>query len=88
MVLLYLRPCFHRCAKIVSATLNAVADYKLYPNPVKDVLHLDNLKGNATISIITQDGRMVDKKIISSSTYAWNVKSLAAGTYYIRIRRR
>ena len=40
---------------------------------------------SATISVITQDGRMVDKKVISSSTYAWNVKSLAAGTYYMRI---
>jgi hypothetical protein len=69
----------------VDATLNVVADYKLYPNPVKDVLHLDNITGNAAISIITQDGRMVDKKVISSSTYAWNVKSLAAGTYYMRI---
>ena len=61
------------------------AGFSLYPNPVKDVLHLDNLKGNATISIITPDGRVVDKKIISNSAYAWNVKSLAAGTYYIRV---
>jgi Leucine-rich repeat (LRR) protein len=59
--------------------------YSVYPNPVKDVLHLDNLKGNTTISIITQDGRMVDKKIVSGSSYAWNVKDLAAGSYYVRM---
>jgi hypothetical protein len=59
--------------------------YFIYPNPVRDVLHLDHLNGNATISIITQDGRMVDKKIVTSSSYAWNVKDLSAGSYYVRI---
>ena len=59
--------------------------YTIYPNPVRDVLHLDHLKGNATISMLTQDGRMVDKKIVSGSSYAWNVKDLAAGSYYVRI---
>jgi hypothetical protein len=59
--------------------------YTVYPNPVKDVLHLDNLKGNTTISIITQDGRIVNKKTVSGSSYAWNVKDLTAGSYYVRI---
>jgi hypothetical protein len=59
--------------------------YTVYPNPVRDVLHLDNLKPNSTISIITQDGRVVDKKIVSNSSYVWNVKNLAAGSYYVRI---
>jgi hypothetical protein len=59
--------------------------YSIYPNPVKDVLHLNNLSGNATISIITQDGRLVDKKTVAGSSYAWNVKDLSAGSYYVRI---
>jgi hypothetical protein len=61
--------------------------YPIYPNPVRDVLHLDNLKSNSTISIITQDGRVVDKKVVSGSSYVWNVKDLAAGSYYVRIEK-
>ena len=28
---------------------------------------------------------MVDTKMISNNTYTWNVKDLAAGTYYMKI---
>jgi hypothetical protein len=28
---------------------------------------------------------MVDKKIVSGSSYVWNVKDLSAGSYYVRI---
>jgi hypothetical protein len=28
---------------------------------------------------------MVDKKTIAGSSYAWNVKDLASGSYYVRI---
>jgi hypothetical protein len=28
---------------------------------------------------------MVDKKVVSNDTNAWNVKNLAAGTYYMKI---
>jgi len=60
-------------------------NFSVYPNPVRDILHLDNLKSKATISILTQDGHVVDKRIVSNSTHEWNVKNLAAGTYYMKI---
>ena len=69
----------------IAARSNYRNNYTVYPNPVRDILHLDNLKGKATISIITQDGRVVDKKIVSNSPHEWNVQHLAAGTYYMRI---
>ena len=72
---------------ITGAALNAITGYKLYPNPVKDILHVDNLKGKATIYILTQDGRMVDKKVVSNRNYEWNAKSLSAGVYYVRIEK-
>jgi hypothetical protein len=28
---------------------------------------------------------MVNKKTVSASSYAWNVKDLATGSYYVRI---
>jgi hypothetical protein len=63
----------------IAARSNYRNNYIVYPNPVRDILHLDNLKGKATISIIAQDGRMVEKKIVTGTTEEWNVKSLAAG---------
>jgi hypothetical protein len=66
-----------------------MADYTLYPNPVKDVLYIYiyiyNLKGNATVSIISQYGQLINKKLVTGSTYSWNVKNLSAGAYYVRI---
>ena len=87
----YWGPNFTTAAALTTGQLNeesnkaAGTSISLYPNPVRDILHLDNLKGTATISILTQDGRVVDEKMISNGTVAWNVKNLAAGTYFMRI---
>ena len=71
--------------QIVNIEFNVIAGHKLHPNPVRDILYLSNLKTRATISILTPDGRMVDKRIIANSGYAWNVKAFAAGSYYLKI---
>jgi hypothetical protein len=60
-------------------------DVRLYPNPVKDIITLEGLKGTTNISIISLQGSVLAKTTANSSTYTWNIKQLSAGTYYIRI---
>lgn len=74
-------------SKVVGVDFPATLIYRLYPNPAKDILHLDGLNAtaNTSVSLIASDGHMIDKKIISASSYDWNTKYLATGTYYLRI---
>ncbi|HEX5154604.1 MAG TPA: T9SS type A sorting domain-containing protein [Parafilimonas sp.] len=72
-------------SKIVSESFRVANNYKLYPNPVKNVLHIDNLHGSAVISIISQNGTILNKKIVTEGTYEFNVKNLSMGVYYVRI---
>ena len=60
---------------------------KIYPNPVKDVLNIEGLNVNSktTISLNDMQGRALAKTTITGSTYAWNIKQLPAGNYYVRI---
>jgi len=63
---------------------------QLYPNPVKDILTIQGLDANATsnISITDVQGNVVAKTTTTDTHYSWNIKQLAAGTYFIKIESR
>lgn len=68
--------------------VSAVKNFKLYPNPFKDELHLSS--DNHTIkevSIIDIAGKLI-KTItnISASTYQLDASNLTTGTYLIQIK--
>ena len=55
---------------------------KVYPNPVKDVLHVYT-NGRAEFSLINQFGKqLLTQTIVNSGNI--NVSKLAAGVYYLR----
>ncbi|MCB0456046.1 MAG: T9SS type A sorting domain-containing protein, partial [Aequorivita sp.] len=72
----------------LDATTMGVADYSLekiniYPNPVKDVLHiLDNNLNTQIISIISTTGQVVQKIFNQNQV---DVSSLSPGIYYAKI---
>ncbi len=70
---------------VVSADFSTNSTYKIYSNPVKDILHIRNLSGFAKISILALSGSTIDKREVYNSSYDWNVKYLPDGTYYFRI---
>ena len=55
----------------------------IYPNPVKDVIHIANLFEMSVISIYRLDGTLVKKMKTQDS--AINVSDLPAGSYLIKI---
>ena len=72
-------------SKVVFIDFSKPVSIKLYPNPVRDVLTIEGLQNTNNISIISLQGSVLAKATASGSTYAWNIKQLPAGTYYLRI---
>ncbi len=67
------------------AQLTGSQSLRLYPNPVKNVLHVDGLNSVAatTISIVNNAGKTVQKITTTASGYTLNVQALPAGSYYL-----
>ena len=62
------------------------AKYKIYPNPVSDILTIENLKPNSDLELIDSSGKMLRK--ISNGKPAKteiNIRNLLPGIYYLRI---
>jgi hypothetical protein len=54
----------------------------VYPNPVKDILHIQNA-GKATVTLTDQQGKTILTKTINGNE-AINVSQLPAGLYYLK----
>lgn len=60
---------------------------KIYPNPVKEVLNIQGLstQDKVQLSIVDVNGKVLAKRSVNSPSYTWDIKSLSAGTYFVRI---
>lgn len=59
------------------------SDVRIYPNPVKDILNIDNVGESAFYEIYNLDGSLVTKTQLQGSQI--NVSGFAAGVYLIKI---
>lgn len=58
------------------------SSFIVYPNPAKDIVHIQT-NGNASFSLVNQAGKVLLTKNINGSGIM-NVKSIAAGLYYLK----
>jgi uncharacterized delta-60 repeat protein len=60
---------------------------KIFPNPVRDILHIEGLNSNKTalIKVFNVNGVIIKKVTTAIGCYNLNVRMLPAGTYYILI---
>jgi len=65
--------------KIFSEQIN------LYPNPVKDFVTINGINGNANVTIIDLQGKIVFSKEISSDSQI-NVSAFDEGIYIVNVR--
>ncbi len=72
-------------SNVISVDFSPVDKYTVYPNPVKDIFTIDNLSGNTSLTLVDADGRVVLKTVTTNKSYNCNVKSLAAGVYYLQV---
>jgi hypothetical protein len=66
--------------------INRAENLKLYPNPAKDYVVIENLKDRATVKIYNAIGQTVKEEIVSSSANKINVKELQAGLYFVAVK--
>ncbi|MBL0048565.1 MAG: T9SS type A sorting domain-containing protein [Bacteroidetes bacterium] len=65
-----------------------IADEKLqlFPNPVHQMVHLkgSNSKPLGKVTLVNSEGKIIESKTISNSTYEWQVEQLPAGIYIFK----
>lgn len=59
--------------------------FKLYPNPVKDVLHLSYKQDITKVTVFNILGQQVLEQVVNSTQGQINMSNLAAGTYLIKV---
>ena len=59
----------------------------VYPNPVKDILTIENLttNANAIIEVVNAQGKVVISKTANSAIVTVDVSELAKGVYYLNV---
>jgi len=63
----------------------AMADMKVYPNPVSDLLHIEGLEGSCQIELTSMSGQKLKSIQTSDPVCEISVSSLAAGMYILRV---
>lgn len=63
----------------------AESDFKIYPNPVKDVLNLSYSKEISNVSVHNLLGQIVMAKTLNNSHSQLNLSDLPDGTYLIKV---
>jgi len=61
----------------------------VYPNPVKDILNIQNVYSNSTISLFDVLGKNYEINVINdfeNNKLSLNMSSLEMGIYFIRIQ--
>ncbi|WP_158638418.1 T9SS type A sorting domain-containing protein [Panacibacter ginsenosidivorans] len=74
-------------SKIVLVNFGDI-NVKVYPNPASAILSIEGLKQGekTTLTIHNGNGLIVAKTITDSYSYSWNIRSLPAGTYFLKIK--
>jgi len=71
---------FEKKAKAIAQSLSL----KVYPNPTSEVFTIDLPEGDWEIELKTTNGQTI-KKSTAKDSYKGNIKSLSAGTYFVKI---
>ena len=72
----------------IEQTVNQEGAFKLYPNPVVDVLHIElsNAEAkNATVELLSIEGKLLYKAKLSATSNSINVSQFKQGIYLCRI---
>jgi hypothetical protein len=57
----------------------------VYPNPVKDLLHIDHLSRNSVVSVISPEGKVIIQETATGEQHRINLKGQKPGIYLLRI---
>ncbi|HSD14841.1 MAG TPA: T9SS type A sorting domain-containing protein, partial [Flavobacterium sp.] len=63
----------------------ALANLKVYPNPVNDLLQIENPQSIANVEIYTITGQTVVSKSVNGMTATIPMAGFSAGTYFVKV---
>ncbi len=76
-------------SEVISETDNnaLASSFSMYPNPVKDVLHVSGLNAveNTSVTIINIQGNIIKRATVNAASYDFNVSELKQGRYYLQV---
>ena len=64
--------------------INVFKEVKVYPNPARDVVHIDNALPGARVDVINAVGQNLGSSILQSNNAQINVSSLPPGVYLLK----
>jgi len=76
-------------SSVVKATVTSNKTVSVWPNPVQNVLKVQqggNNTGTSQLYLVDQMGRLIQQSLVRAGINEINVQSLPAGTYYVRIK--
>ncbi len=62
------------------------AGIKMYPNPVTDIIHIENLQEKSTIFIFNMNGKLIIQKQVEEAKTKISVSDLPQGLYVLKIQ--
>lgn len=62
------------------------ADIKMYPSPATDILYLENLPEESTVSVFNLNGKLLIQKSVDEENMKISVAELPQGLYVLKIR--
>ncbi len=74
-------------SNVISVRNASASGIKVYPNPIKNTLHIEGLSAGAPagLSIINFNGNVAATKRVIAESCDWNVQQLGPGNYLLRI---
>lgn len=66
-------------------TENDLLAVKIYPNPARELINIENVKAGETIRIYSMDGQLLITETAGTTSLAISVKSLSNGVYLLQV---
>lgn len=71
---------------VIAVAIQPSAGILVYPNPVHQLLHVDNIVPGAVLSIVNASGTVLKTATVNSVRYDADVQELSPGLYFIQLR--
>lgn len=77
----------YQYSKVLTITLNCMAEVKVYPTVTAGMLTVDGIQAGDLLTVTDAVGKVIIKQYATSGTSQLNIKSLSAGNYFVMVTR-
>lgn len=70
----------------VGISEKVLSNISFYPNPIKDQLYIDNLKEDVNYELISVNGALIKRGVLTSGSKALSLNDINTGIYFLQLR--